>query len=56
MDIRVWEVVIDQAEPQWFDSLDVAVAYARAELSKGGGKSGHFESRFVSKDQYEGLT
>ncbi len=49
--IRVWEVTTDEGG-EWFDTLDVAVAYLRGEI-RAGKKGGTLESRFVSPEHYQ---
>ncbi len=49
--IRIWEVTTDEVA-EWFDTLDAAVAYLRAEI-RAGKKGGRIESRFVSAESYQ---
>lgn len=51
--IRVWEVTTDSSE--WFDTLDLAVAYLRAEV-KAGKPAGRIESHLVEPEEYVRLT
>lgn len=52
--IRVWTVKVE-GDAEVFNTLDVAVAYLRAEI-KSGRQGGSIESSFVDPEEYVRLT
>ncbi len=50
--IRVWEVAIEEGQPQWFPDIDSALSYLRAELIAGHTGT-YMESRLVTPEEYD---